>query len=98
VVSVVLLVLTRPLAQRYLNNKTVRTNAESLIGQIGIVTEPIDNLHAKGQVTVNGQVWTARSFSDDVLLDRDIKVKVEKISGVKLIVRPVEGGGIICHL
>jgi membrane protein implicated in regulation of membrane protease activity len=98
VVSIVLLVLTRPLAQKYLNSKTVRTNAESLIGETGIVTESIDNLYAKGQVTVNGQVWTARSFSDDVLLDKDIKVKVEKISGVKLIVRPVEGGGISCHL
>ena len=32
VVSVILLALTRPLAIKYLNDKTVRTNADSLIG------------------------------------------------------------------
>lgn len=89
VVSVLLLFLTRPLAQKYLNNRTIRTNAESLIGEIGVVTEPVDNLKGRGQVTVDGQVWTARSFSNEVLLFKGEKVRVEKISGVKLIVTPV---------
>ena len=88
-VSGVLLLLTRPLAQKYLNSKTIRTNAESLIGETCIVTEPIDNLKAEGQVSINGQTWTARSFSDEVLLPRDQLVSVEKISGVKLIVKPL---------
>ena len=88
-VSGVLLLLTRPLAQKYLNSKTIRTNAESLIGETCIVTEPIDNLKAEGQVSINGQTWTARSFSDEVLLARDQLVSVEKISGVKLIVKPL---------
>ncbi len=89
-VSGLLLFLTRPLAQKYLNSKTIRTNAESLIGETCIVTIPIDNLKAEGQVSIKGQTWTARSCSDEILLDRGQKVCVEKISGVKLIVKPLE--------
>ena len=50
IVSVILLILTRPWALKYLNSRTVRTNADSLIGQTALVTQDIDNLNAKGQV------------------------------------------------
>ena len=89
VVSLVLLFLTRPLAQKYFNNRTVKTNAESLVGNTCIVTETINNLRAEGQVTIKGQVWTARSVSEDMILEKDTKVTVRSISGVKLIVEPV---------
>lgn len=89
-VSLILLVLTRPLAKKYFNNKTVKTNADSLIGQKCIVTKDIDNLRARGQVKVKGQEWTARSYDDDVLIKEDTRVYIERISGVKLIVRPEE--------
>lgn len=88
-VSVILLVLTRPWALKYLNNRTVKTNVDSLIGQTGLVTEDIDNLNAKGQVKVKGQIWTARSVSDDVQLHKGEKVVIESISGVKVIVKPI---------
>ena len=88
VVSLVLLFLTRPLAQKYFNNRTVKTNAESLVGNTCIVTETINNLRAEGQVTIKGQVWTARSVSEDMILEKDTKVTVRGISGVKLIVEP----------
>lgn len=90
VVSVVLLILTRPLAQKYLNNRTVKTNVDSLIGEICIVTQTIDNLKAEGQVMIKGQVWTARSISDDVKPEKDTRVRVNRISGVKLIVEPAD--------
>lgn len=90
VVSAVLLVLTRPLAMKHFNNKTVKTNADSLIGELCIVTKSIDNLHARGQVKVRGQEWTARSYDDEVVIETDTKVRIEAISGVKLIVRPDE--------
>lgn len=89
-VSVLLLVLTRSLVMDRLNSRTVKTNAESLIGQICIVTEEINNLYAKGQVKVKGQTWTARSFDDDVLIPIESRVKILRISGVKLIVKPQE--------
>lgn len=85
VVSVILLVLTRPLALR-LRNKTVRTNADSLIGKEAVVTERIDNLHSTGSVTVNGQVWTARSVNQEHTIEKDEVVMIRAIEGVKLIV------------
>ena len=38
VVSVVLLVLTRPIALKYFNNKRQSTNVESMIGRQGVIS------------------------------------------------------------
>ena len=85
IVSVILLILTRPWALKYLNSRTVRTNADSLIGQTALVKETINNMERK----VEGQIWTARSISDDVQLHEGQKVMIESISGVKVIVKPI---------
>lgn len=92
-VSAVLLILTRPLARKYLNSKTVKTNVDSLVGQTCIVTQEIDNLEAAGQVNVSGQIWTARSVSDETRIAEGEKVVIEAISGVKVIVRPQQTAG-----
>lgn len=87
VVSAILLVSMRPVAAKWLNKDRTRTNAESLIGKTAVVTEAIDNLAGTGQVQVQGQHWTARSVSDQVQITKDAQVVIEKISGVKLIVK-----------
>ncbi len=87
-VSFVTLVLTRPLAQKHLNNRTQPTNADRLIGRECIVTEVIDNVAGTGAVTVGGQVWTARSVSDDPI-SAESRAIVRRIEGVKLIVEPI---------
>ena len=74
---------------KYVNSRTIKTNVDSLIGQTGLVTQDIDNLNAKGQVKVRGQIWTARSISDEVKLHEGQKVSIESISGVKVIVKPI---------
>lgn len=89
VISVILLILTRPWALKYVNSRTIKMNVDSLIGQTGLVTQDIDNLNAKGQVKVRGQIWTARSISDEVKLHEGQKVSIESISGVKVIVKPM---------
>lgn len=86
-VSVILLLVTRPAAVRWLNRDRVKTNAESLIGTVGVVTEEIDNLHSAGQVQVRGQEWTARSSEDAARIPAGRRVIIQKISGVKLIVK-----------
>ncbi len=90
VVSLVLLFFTRPVAVRYFNKDRVKTNVESMVGRQAIVTEEIDNLKAAGQVTVNGQEWTARSRDEKVRIPVGAIVTVRAINGVKLI---VETGG-----
>ena len=61
------------------------TNADRLIGETAVVTAAIDNLAAKGEVTVKGQIWTARS-EDGEAIGSGERVTVKKIEGVKLIV------------
>ena len=86
VVSVALMALTRPLAVNYLNRDRVKTNAESLIGKLGVVKEKVDNLNAQGIVSVEGQEWTARAI-DDEMIPLYAVVEVVEIRGVKLMVR-----------
>ncbi|MGN0465934.1 MAG: NfeD family protein [Lachnospiraceae bacterium] len=88
-VSVVLLILTRPLAMKYLNDKTVRTNADSLIGEVAIVTEEINNIEGKGAVKIQGEEWTARSAKKEEMIEKGAKVQILEISGVKLIVSKI---------
>ena len=86
VVSVLLLALTRPLAVEYLNKDRIRTNADSLIGKTAVVKQEIDNLNAQGQVSVDGQEWTARSVEEQVI-PKNVQVEIVEINGVKLMVR-----------
>lgn len=86
-VSVATLVLTRPLAQRYVNSRVQPTNADALIGRDCVVTEDIDNLAGTGAVKIGGKVWTARTEDEnEKYAQRDV-VKAVRIEGVKLIVR-----------
>ena len=85
VVSVILLLFTRPWAMRYLNRRTVRTNADSLIGTTVRVTQPVDNILEKGAVQAAGKEWTARSKEDGVTFEEGELAVVSEIRGVKLI-------------
>ncbi len=85
-VSLLLLYLTRPIAVKYFNKDRVKTNAESLVGQQAIVISEIDNLQGIGQVTVNGQEWTARNARGNERLSVGSVVYIRTISGVKLMV------------
>lgn len=87
IVSIILLVLTRPLAVKYFNQERQKTNAESLISEHALVTEDIDTLQAKGRVEVRGQEWSAKTDEPDGKIAHDQIVVVEGIQGVKLIVR-----------
>lgn len=86
IVSVATLVLTRPLVKRYVDRRSVATNADRNIGRTAVVTERIDNLAATGAVQLAGVVWTARSTDDAVAIEPGTHVTVRAIEGVKLIV------------
>lgn len=86
VISIVSLILTRPLAKKYVNGRAVPTNADMLIGQECIVTEDIDNVAGHGAVSVGGKVWTARTLDPEQKAAAGQTLKVVRIEGVKLIV------------
>ncbi len=85
-VSVLTLVLTRPLVRKYINSRTVATNADMVIQKDAIVTERIDNLQATGAVRLGGKTWTARMADESVRAKEGETVHVIRIEGVKLIV------------
>ena len=89
IVSGLLLFFTKPLVKKYLKVGSVKTNAEELIGKDALVIEKIDNINAKGKVKVKGQIWTARSYNDE-LIEIDSIVEVLRIEGVKLIVKKLK--------
>jgi len=92
-ISAVLLMATRPLAKKYINNKKEKTNYKSVIGEVAKVTETIDNYNQTGAVFANGKEWTARSTEDAVVIKKDMLVKVVAIEGVKLMVQPYKRTG-----
>ena len=86
VVSIVLLIFTRPFAVRYINSNKTKTNIDGLIGQEALVLEEINNIRETGCARLEGKEWTARSV-DDTVIPADTVVIVEWIEGVKLIVK-----------
>lgn len=92
VVSILLLVLTRPIAVKYFNQERQKTNAESLIGQQALVLEDIDTLQSAGLVEVRGQEWSAKTDEPNGRIAKNKVVVIEGIQGVKLIVREKEEG------
>ena len=87
IVSVATLLLTRPLARKYINSKTMATNADRVIGGKAVVKERIDELAGTGAVLADGKMWTARTADGSVAEPGDI-VTVLEIRGVRLIVTP----------
>lgn len=85
-VSLVALIVTRPLVKRFNSSKKLATNVDRNIGEVAIVTESIDNEYSQGAVKIGGLEWTARS-SDGEKIEKDEKVIVEAVEGVKLMVR-----------
>ena len=88
VISGVTLAFTRKFVKKVLRVKKTPTNADSVIGAIGQVVEPIDDEAGTGRIKVEGMDWSART-TDGSKLPEGVKVKVKAIAGVKLMVSPI---------
>ena len=85
-VSLVLMVFTRPFAKKFINSGRTKTNYEEVIGKLVKVTEKIDNLNETGTAVFKGQEWTARAKNPTETFEAGTHVKVVDVMGVKLIV------------
>jgi membrane protein implicated in regulation of membrane protease activity len=88
VVSVVSLIVTRPIALKYFSNNTVKTNVEEIIGKQAIITESILDGNNNGKAKLNGEMWIARS-EDGSYIQADETVEIVAVEGVKLIVKKI---------
>lgn len=91
--SLLLLVVTRPIALKYVRNGKTKTNVDSLIGRIAVVTKAIDNLSQSGEVMIADISWTARSLTETSVITVGSRVKICAIEGVKLIVEEIKEEG-----
>ena len=89
VVSIIMLIFTRPIAMLHFNKKVVPTNVETLPGEVCVITEAVDNIGAKGKAELNGMEWTVRSASEGILIPEGARAKVLRVEGVKLIVEQI---------
>ena len=87
IVSAILLMLVRPVAVRLTATSKVKTNADRVIGQEGIVLRTIDPISGEGQVKVIGQIWSAKPEDGVSVIKIDSHVEIVGIAGVKVIVR-----------
>jgi membrane protein implicated in regulation of membrane protease activity len=86
VVSISLLIFTRPILVKKLKLGREKNYTEQLEGKTGLVTEAIKPF-GSGQVKVRGIVWTAVGESEDFSAEQGNTVQIVRIEGVKLIVR-----------
>lgn len=87
IVSVTLLIFTRALVNKFImKSGEVKTNAYSVEGKKGRVNIEINPVEGTGQVKIAGELWSAKS-NDDSIIPVDTDIIVEKIEGVKLIVK-----------
>jgi membrane protein implicated in regulation of membrane protease activity len=84
-ISAVLLFFTRPIAVKKLKIGREKTNVDSLIGKSALVTKKITEFD-RGEVKLNGQIWTAR-MEDGSTLTEGSKCEVVRIEGVQAIVK-----------
>jgi membrane protein implicated in regulation of membrane protease activity len=87
VVSTMLLAALRPLARSHRRRPPLlRTGTAALIGKTGMVVERIANDEGVGCVRIDGEVWTARSYVDDDVIEAGKKVQVVEIRGATALV------------
>lgn len=86
--STLLILLTKPFVEKFItkNDKKVRTNAYSIIGKQGIVTEEINPTLGTGLVKVGTEVWSAVS-DDKSIIKKDSQIEIKDITGVKVVVQ-----------
>jgi membrane protein implicated in regulation of membrane protease activity len=79
------LALLRPIARRHLRTPAqLRTGSAALVGQRALVLERVDV--DGGSVKIGGEVWTARAYDEDEVMEPGARVQVLKIEGATALV------------
>lgn len=87
--STILIFATKPLVNKFTkNDKNVSTNVYSIIGKKGLVIEDINIVEGKGQVKIDGEVWSAICNGNSTIL-AGTEIEVLEIRGVKALVEPI---------
>lgn len=83
--SIASLLVLRPLARRHLRTPSqLRSGTAALVGAQALVLERVDA--NGGQVKIGGEIWSARAFDEDEVIEPGIRATVMKIDGATALV------------
>lgn len=87
-VSVVTLLITRPIAVKYFSKGTIKTNVEGIIGKTAVITKAIVDTNNNGEAKLDGEIWIAHSQNGEAIGENET-VQIVAVEGVKLIVKKI---------
>jgi membrane protein implicated in regulation of membrane protease activity len=86
-VSLVTLLVLRPIALSHMRSApALRTGAAAIVGKDALVLERICNSEGVGCVKIDGEIWTARSYDEDEVIEPGQRVQVLGIKGATALV------------
>ncbi|SES02466.1 NfeD family protein [Lachnobacterium bovis] len=90
VVSIILLIFTKPFMDKYVVTKKVATNIDSIIGEKVEITQKIEPFGKVGVGNLQGKEWSI--IADDPKDEIDVGeiCEVVRVQGVKLVVKRLE--------
>ncbi len=84
-VSVLMLLFVRPIARAHLRTPSqLRTGTAALVGRTATVVEQVSE--GAGCVKLDGEVWTARPYDEDDVIEPGTRVHVIEIRGATALV------------
>ena len=87
-VSVVALLLLRPISMKFVKRKGItKTNVNALEGKEVLITKNVVNRTSDGEGKINGLTWSVRSTDDNVTIEAGETAEIVRVEGVKLIVK-----------
>jgi membrane protein implicated in regulation of membrane protease activity len=89
-ISIMMLLLLRPtLLAKVRSMPGYRSSTAKMVGSSGVATSQIDK--SGGEIKVDGQSWTARPYSSDVVIEQGTEIEVYEIDGAIAVVYPKHG-------
>jgi membrane protein implicated in regulation of membrane protease activity len=83
--SIASLLILRPIARRHLRTPPqIRTGTAALVGSRAVVLERV-NVDG-GKVKIGGEIWSARAYDEDHVLEPGARVEVLEIRGATALV------------
>jgi membrane protein implicated in regulation of membrane protease activity len=87
VVSIIALAALRPIARAHIRQPpTLRTGTAALVGRTATVVEQV--AIDAGCVRLEGEIWRARPYDEDAVIEPGTRVQVLEIRGVTALVAP----------
>jgi membrane protein implicated in regulation of membrane protease activity len=85
VAAIASLGILRPIARRHIKMPArLRTGTAALVGTRAVVLERVDA--DSGKVKIGGEVWTARAYDEDDVIEPGARAHVMKIDGATALV------------